>query len=129
MKDINDIAFIVQSRKGSTRVKNKMLRPFMDSCLFEIAIKKVLNSSVIPKENFYVSVYDDEFIDIANKYGVNVYHRSEDSIVEPVELPVVLGWHKDLPKKYKYWVSINGCNPILSIETIDNFVNSFINSA
>ena len=30
MKNINDVAFILQSRKGSTRVKNKMLRPFMD---------------------------------------------------------------------------------------------------
>ena len=128
MKNINDVAFILQSRKGSTRVKNKMLRPFMDSCLFEIAIKKILNSKVIPKENFYVSVFDDEFIEIANKYDVNIYHRSEDSIVEPVELPVVLGWHKGLPKQYKYWVSVNGCNPILSIDTLDKFVTSFLQS-
>ena len=101
MKNIDDIAFIVQSRKGSTRVKNKMLKPFMDSCLFEIVIKKVLNSTIIPKENFYVSVLDKEFVDIANKYDVNIYHRSEDSTVEPVELPVVYGWHNQLPKKYK----------------------------
>ena len=38
MKNINEIAFIIQSRKGSVRVKNKMLRPFEESCLFEIAI-------------------------------------------------------------------------------------------
>ena len=98
MKNINDIAFIVQSRKGSTRVPNKMLKPFLDSCLFEIVIKKVLDSSIIPKENFYVSILDDEFVDIANKYDVNIYKRSEDSVVEPVELPVVYGWHNELPK-------------------------------
>ena len=34
MKDIKDIAFIIQSRKGSVRVKNKMLKPFNGSCLF-----------------------------------------------------------------------------------------------
>ena len=128
MKNINDVAFIVQSRKGSTRVPNKMLKPFVGSCLFEIAIKKILKSNVIPKNNFYVSVLDDEFVDIANKYDVNIYKRSEDSVVEPVELPVVYGWHNELPKKYKYWVVINGCNPILSIKTIDNFVKSFLES-
>ena len=130
MKNINEIAFIIQSRKGSVRVKNKMLKPFNDSCLFEIAIKKILNSKIIPKENFYVSVLDDEFKTIAKKHKVNIFHRSPESTVEPVELPVVFGWHKDgaLNKPYKYWVKINGCNPLLSIDTIDRFVEFFLNS-
>ena len=128
MKNINEIAFIIQSRKGSVRVKNKMLKPFNDSCLFEIALQKVLKSKVIPKENFYVSVLDDEFNDIANKHKISIFHRSQESTVEPVELPVVFGWHNKLPKPYKYWVTINGCNPLLSIDTIDRFVESFLNS-
>ena len=49
MKNINEIAFLIQSRKGSVRVKNKMLKPFNGSCLFEIALQKVLKSKVIPK--------------------------------------------------------------------------------
>lgn len=126
MKNINEIAFIIQSRKGSVRVKNKMLRPFEESCLFEIAIKKILDSKIIPKENFYVSVLDDEFKTIANKYGVNIYHRPQESTVEPVELPVVYGWYNKLDKPYKHYVTINACNPILSISTIDRFVESFI---
>ncbi len=130
MKNINEIAFIIQSRKGSVRVKNKMLKPFNGSCLFEIAIKKILNSKIIPKENFYTSVLDEEFKDIANKHKVNIFHRSQESTVEPVELPTVFGWHKKgaLNKPYKYWVKINGCNPLLSINTIDRFVESFINT-
>jgi|TARA_R110001592_G_scaffold5649_4_gene31086 CMP-N-acetylneuraminic acid synthetase len=128
MKDINEIAFIIQSRKGSVRVKNKMLKPFNGSCLFEIALQKVLKSKIIPKENFYVSILDDEFKDIANKHKVNIFHRSQESTVEPVELPVVFGWHNKLPKPYKYWVTINGCNPLLSIDTIDRFVESFIST-
>ena len=62
MKDIKDICFIIQARTQSTRVPNKMLRPFSDSNLFEIAINKILNSKIIPKENFYLSVMDDEII-------------------------------------------------------------------
>ena len=55
MKNINDVLFIIQARTQSTRVPNKMLKPFADSNLFEIAINKVLKSSVIPKNNFYLS--------------------------------------------------------------------------
>ena len=53
MKDINDVCFIIQARTQSTRVPNKMLRPFAGSSLLEIAINKILQSSLIPKENFY----------------------------------------------------------------------------
>ena len=40
MKNINDVLFIIQARTQSTRVPNKMLRPFADSNLFEIAVNK-----------------------------------------------------------------------------------------
>ena len=64
MKNIKDICFIIQARTQSTRVPNKMLKPFANSNLFEIAINKVINSTVIPKDNFYLSVMDDELIEI-----------------------------------------------------------------
>lgn len=123
-KNIKDILFIIQARTQSTRVPNKMLKPFADSNLFEIAVKKVLQSSVIPKENFYLSVMDDELIDIAKKYNVNYFLRSEESTQEPITLPKVFEWHNKLP--FKYYVIINACNPILKIETIDSFIQSFI---
>ena len=41
-------------------------------------------------------------------------------------MPKVFEWYNKLP--FKYYVNINACNPILKIETIDNFVNTFINS-
>ena len=126
MKNIKDICFIIQARTQSTRVPNKMLRPFADSNLFEIAVNKVLNSTIIPKNNFYLSVMDDELIEIANKYNVNYFTRSEESTQEPVTLPKVFEWHDKLP--FKYYMIINACNPILKIETIDKFINQFINS-
>jgi len=45
MKDIKDILIIVQARLNSQRVPRKMIRPFNDTTLFEIAIKKILNSN------------------------------------------------------------------------------------
>ena len=62
----------------------------------------------------------------AKKYKVNYFIRSEESTQEPVTLPKVLEWHNKLP--FKYYVNINACNPILKIETIDNFVQQFINN-
>ena len=126
MKNIDDILFITQARSGSVRVVNKMLRPFGDSCLFEIALTKILASKIIPKENYYVSVRDQEFIDISDKHGVNKFIRSEASVQEPVTVQKVLEWHDKLD--YKYWVKVNACNPLLTVETIDKFVEAFMNS-
>ena len=128
MKNINDLVVIVEARKDSVRVKNKMLRPFVNSCLFEIAVQKILTSKVISKDNFYVSVMDPEFIEIANKYGVNIYNRSPESCVEPIELQAVKEWHQKLGNQFKYWITVNACNPILSINTIDNFIKFFLKS-
>ena len=46
-KNIKDILFVIQARTQSTRVPNKMLKPFGESNLFEIAIQKILNSKNI----------------------------------------------------------------------------------
>jgi CMP-N-acetylneuraminic acid synthetase len=124
MKNIKDTIFIIQARTQSTRVPNKMLRPFAHSSLFEIAIEKILQSTIIPKDNFYLSVMDDELIDIAKKHNVNYFIRSEESTQEPVTLQKVLEWHNKLP--FKHFVIINACNPLLKVETIDNFVKQFL---
>ena len=126
MKNIKDICFIIQARTQSTRVPNKMLRPFADSNLFTIAVKKVLQSKIIPKSNFYLSIMDKELVNIAKKYDLNHFIRSEESTQEPVTLPKVFEWNNKLP--YKYFVIINACNPILKVETIDKFVTQFLES-
>ena len=59
MKDIKDIAVIVQARINSQRVPNKMLRPFAGTNLFELTLNKLLNSKVIPQQNIIASVYED----------------------------------------------------------------------
>ncbi len=100
MKNIKDICFIIQARTQSTRVSNKMLRPFANSNLFTIAVKKVLQSKIIPKSNFYLSIMDEELVNIAKKYDLNYFIRSEESTQEPVTLPKVFEWHNKLPFKY-----------------------------
>lgn len=126
MKNIKDTVFIIQSRTTSTRVPNKMLRPFAGSSLFEIAVEKILSSKLIPKNNFLLSVMDDELIDIAKKHGINYFVRSEESTQEPITLSKVFEWHDKIP--FKHYVHINGCSPLLSIETIEQFTSHFLKS-
>jgi len=125
MKSIDDILVIVQARLSSQRCPQKMLKPFGNTTLMELCMEKILKSKVIPKENFYVSVYEDELVNVANKYGVNIFHRSEKSAKsEGEELTELYEWHDKLP--FKYAVLVSACNPFLTIETIDKFVEDYM---
>ena len=129
MKIKDEICVIIQARKNSTRVPNKMLKPFADLTLFEIAVKKVLMASSIPNKNFYLSIMDEEFFEVANRLGVNTFERSFESVQEPVELKDVFEWQNYLSKRYKYFILINACNPILFVRTMNRFFNEFIKSS
>ena len=127
IKDINDICFIVQARLGSQRVPGKMTRPFAGTTLVDILFNKLKRSSIIPHENIYFSVYENELKNIGDNHNINVFTRSEQSAnSEGEKLSEIYEWHDKL--SYKYVVLISACNPLLSIDTIDNFVTSFINS-
>ena len=92
MKDIKDVVFIIQARTQSTRVPNKMLRPFASSNLFEIAIKKVLSSNLIPKDKEVqanINVLSEENLRIrilAKTTQDQTDETINDSIIEPLEL-------------------------------------------
>ena len=124
MKDIKDIAVIVQARVNSQRVLNKMLRPFAGTNLFELTLNKLLNSKVIPQQNVIASVYEDELKQIADKLNINTYNRSYESANNDNSLQKIYEWHNKLP--FKYVIKVNGCSPLLKTETIDKFIQYFI---
>ena len=127
MKDIKDICFVTMARKNSERVHNKMLKPFCGTNLLSLLFTKLKSSNVIPIQNVYLSAYEDEIIEVAKEHQINVYHRSEKSVKsEGDDLRELFEWYNKLP--YKYVVLLNACNPLLRIETIDSFVEKFMNS-
>ena len=126
MKKIEDVCILVQARLGSQRVPGKMLRPFSGTTLTDILFKKLKSSKVIPKNNIYFSAWEQELKDVAKKHDINVYHRSEQSANEDNSLQLIYEWHDKLP--FKYVILVSACNPLLKIETIDLFVESFVNS-
>ena len=127
MKDIKDICVVVQARLGSERVPAKMLKEFAGTTLMDIMCQKILKSESIPKENFFLSIYEEELLENASKYDLNVFHRSEKSAnSEGTPLTDMYEWWDKLP--FKYCILLNACAPFMEIETIDGFVEAYKNS-
>jgi CMP-N-acetylneuraminic acid synthetase len=124
-KNIDDIAFIVQARLNSQRVPQKMIKPFAGTNLFGLILDKLLQSEVIPSENIIASVHEDELFEEANtKRNIRTFKRSYDSANNDNDIKKIYEWHNKLP--HKYCVLISGCNPLLSVSTIDAFVRQFV---
>jgi len=125
MKKLEDICVLVQARLGSQRVPNKMIRPFCGTTLVDILFEKLKSLKSIPKENIYFSAYENELKEIANSHGINIFHRSEKSANSEGEpMTEIYEWHDKLP--FKYVVLVSACNPLLDVDTIDSFIQSFI---
>ena len=127
MKKIEDVCVVVQARLGSQRVPGKMLRPFAGSTLTDILLDKLRFSQIIPKKNIFFSAYEQELRDVANKHGIQVFDRSEKSAnSEGDPLSEIYEWHDKLP--FKYVVLISACNPLLKLQTIDDFFHKYLTS-
>ena len=128
MKNIKDVAVLVQARMSSERCPGKMARPFAGTTLVDVIIDKIKKSKVIPIENFYLSVHEKELVDIGEAKGVNIFHRSEKSALwdggPDAHLRDMYEWWNKIP--YKYVILVNACAPMLTIETIDNFFEHYL---
>ena len=127
MKNIKDVCVLISARLNSHRIPKKMVAPFAGTTLLDVSLQTLLSSKVIPKENMILAVYEDELASIGEKYGINIYRRSEESSQsEGKDLAVLYDWHDKLD--FKYVVMINPCLPFMSTETIDGFFTSYLNS-
>ena len=124
MKPVDDIAVVIQARLGSQRVPKKMIRPLAGTTLTDMAIETIKRCESFPQENFYLSAYEPELVEIGEKHGVNVFHRSEKSAKsEGTPMTDMYEWWNKLP--HKYCVLVNACAPFLTSKTIDTFVRSY----
>jgi len=126
MKDVDNIAVIIQARLNSERVPRKMIKNFNGTTLLDIALEKLFYSDIISMDNVWLCVYEQELIEIGNKYGVNIFCRSEaSSNSEGERLTEIYEWWDKIPQEY--CVMINACAPFLELETIEEFVKFYAN--
>jgi CMP-N-acetylneuraminic acid synthetase len=125
MKNINEVAIIIQARLSSKRIPEKMIKDFAGTTLTDIFLQKVRQCKAFPMENFYLSVCEPELVNIGKKHGVNIFHRSEESAnSEGTPMSLMYEWWNKLP--HTYGILINACVPFLRPETIDQFVEEYV---
>ena len=127
MKNIEEILFVVQARVGSTRCPGKMIRSFAGSTITNIVLNKMKESKA-PNSNIYLSAYEQKLKEIAISEGVNIFDRSEKSAIWDggKDVSQMLEWWNKLP--FKYVVMVSGCTPMLRVETINDFIDQYINT-
>ena len=127
MKKLEDIAVLVQARLHSERIPQKMIKPFAATNLLDIAVEKMLTSTVFDASQLFLAVHEPELVEIGKSHGVNIFHRSERSArAEGVPLTLLYEWWDRLP--FTFAVLVNPCAPLLRIETIDAFVRQYFST-
>ena len=81
MKNIDDVCFVINARMGSSRLAGKMLKPFADTSLFELAISKVRESS-FPTHQFFVSLRDEELKQINSIIHIKTFDKESKVLKE-----------------------------------------------
>ena len=126
MKDINDICIVVQARLGSQRVPRKMIKPFAGTTLIDILLNKLVSLNSTDYSKVYFCAHEQELLDIATNYPVNIIKRSKESANEEKDIKILYEWFKEIPTKHI--VMVSACNPLLKINTIDQFIFQYQNS-
>ena len=110
---MKSVSVVVNARLGSTRVKNKLMRPFADSCLIEIALEKLNGMDFF--ENRYLAAAEKPLIDLADKYkNIDVLKRSHQSVIPGVNpQSVTFAHYLEIPSDYIF--VFNPCLPMITV--------------
>ena len=113
------------SRLSSIRCKNKMIRPFANTNLTELAVKRLVN--VKEFDEIYFAAYDENLLSIARNHlsSSSIIERSRQSAYEKSSLTRVHDYLLDIEFDYCMWV--NSCHTFLKPETIDKAAIAFRN--
>lgn len=117
------IAALINARKNSSRCPGKLLRPFGNSTLIEIALEKLSMLSVDEK---IFGVHEEDFINL-NKYpGIVTKIRSLESAT--IDGPLTKVFEAVKYSDCDYFITINPCCAHVKVETIQKAVDLFKNS-
>lgn len=115
----NSIGIFIPARTTSNRLPNKLLLPFGDSSLFEIACQKI--ASLPNKYGKYALVYEDELIEIALKHGLKILLRDKETIYIDGPIVKVMGAVSQASETHLMFL-----NPCLAFFTADMILESLI---
>lgn len=120
-----NILVFTQARLGSQRLPQKMIKDFGGTTLWDIACKK-LEELPLPHGQKWVSLYEEELLDIASKYRLSIHRRSKESAT--CDSPPSKVWEICRQLSQSHYVMFNPCLPFLKTSTIENFIKTFVDS-
>ncbi len=121
MKKI-EIEGIIPVKTSSERVKNKNLRKFVDTNLYELKLKQL--SKTTQFKNFIISSESNKVLNIALKYGFKTHLRDKYFSTNNVPMSEVysnLG--KQVSTEYVAWINVT--NPLVNYKVYDEAVKVF----
>ena len=119
------IGIFIPARLSSERLPNKLVLPIGDTCLFDIACKKL--NTISNKYNKYVLISDKELIEIATKYNnIKIIIRDKSTTVAEGPLSFIFNDMKNVVDTHLMF--LNPCLAFLTKETILKALNDFSNS-
>ena len=117
------ISAVINARLNSSRMKSKMIRPFHDTDLLEIALEKMNQLSYF--DHRYIAVAEDSLVEKASKYNnIEVLKRSSNSVEFGPHHPMTTFEHY-LRIPTEYFFVINSCAAFLSPDSIKRAFDIF----
>ena len=120
---MKSISVVINARLASTRVPQKLIRPFAGTTLIEIALAKLNEMDFF--EHRYLGVAEDELKALASRFeNVEILHRDVAAVKKGVNPPeVTFAHYLKVPSDYVF--VFNPCLPFLSVETAKRAVDYF----
>jgi len=120
---MKEISVIINARLQSSRMEQKMLRPFCNTDLLEIALEKINHLDYF--EHRFLAVAEDELISKAEKYhNIEILKRKVEAVEPGPHHPTVTFEHyKRVPTEYFF--VLNACAAFVSLDTIKRAYDAF----
>jgi len=113
---MNKCGIFMPGRLGGQRLLNKLILPMGDTCLWEIACKKLSQISDVDEKCVLICKEDTALNYIANKYNLKIIYRDPETAAKDSPLNFVF---KDVEKMESDVIMfLNPCLPFLKIESV-----------
>lgn len=116
-----DLAVVVPVRKGSSRIANKSMLPFGGAnSLIEWKLSQLVK--VIDPWRIYLSSEDDDFLDLARRFGVSRHKRDLRLATDHIApfRDVITGIVRDIPHDHIAW-----CTVVCPLMSPQEYLDSF----
>jgi len=116
------IIAVGQVRLNSTRCRRKMLRPFANTTLVELAVKRLAN--IANFDGVYFGAHEEELLEVARKHlpSSSIRVRTKE-MANTDDLILAHSWLCDIDFDFCMW--INSCHGHLKSKTLDQAVEVF----